>query len=363
MSTSTAPVAAVATGLRVTGLHAAHGRTEVLHGVDLEVPARCLASVVGPSGCGKTTLLRAIAGFHQPTGGRVELAGQLLDEPPGTHRPAHKRRVGYIPQDTALFPHLTVAANIGFGLPRARRAQKVREMLELIDLDGYADRHPHQLSGGQQQRVALARALAPGPDLLLLDEPFSALDAGLRARVRSDVAALLRRTGTTAVLVTHDAQEALAFADLVAIMNSGVIVQSGAPEELYSQPIDSDVARALGDANLLRASPRGGQVETALGLLRPQSPSLPEGETFTVLVRPRQLEVTLKAAADSRPGHVIRSEFSGDDCRLELAVEGLSSPLIAHFAHHLELGSVAHVAVAGPVHTMSAAFAGSAGPD
>ena len=347
------------TGLRVTGLHAAHGRTEVLHGTDLVVPARSLASVVGPSGCGKTTLLRAIAGFHQPTGGRVELAGHVLDEPPGTHQPAHKRRVGYIPQDTALFPHLTVAANIGFGLPRTRRAAKVREMLELIDLDGYADRHPHQLSGGQQQRVALARALAPGPDLLLLDEPFSALDAGLRARVRSDVAALLRRTETTAVLVTHDAQEALAFADLVAIMNAGLIVQSGEPEQLYSEPIDADVARALGDANLLRASRHGDQLETVLGLLTPRTASprstLSTGDALTVLVRPRQVEVSLEASAESKPGHVIRSEFSGDDCRLELAVEGLSSPLIAHFPHHLDLGSVAHVAVVGPVHTMAAA--------
>ena len=241
----------------------------------------------------------------------------------------HKRRVGYIPQDTALFPHLTVAANIGFGLPRAKRAAKVREMLELIDLDGYADRHPHQLSGGQQQRVALARALAPGPDLLLLDEPFSALDAGLRARVRSDVAALLRRTETTAVLVTHDAQEALAFADLVAIMHAGMIVQSGEPEQLYSEPIDADVARALGDANLLRASARGSQLETALGLLVPQSAfslSTTPGDAITVLVRPRQVTVTLEAGPASKPGHVIRSEFSGDDCRLELCRRGSLQP-------------------------------------
>jgi iron(III) transport system ATP-binding protein len=152
-------------------LHAAHRTTPVLHGVNLTVPKHALACILGPSGCGKTTLLRVIAGFHPPTSGRIDLGSRTLDQPPRTHLPAQRRRVGYIPQAVALFPHLTVAANIGFGLPRAQRASTVTQLLELTDLGPYAHRRPHQLSGGQQQRVAIARALAPEPDLLLLDEP------------------------------------------------------------------------------------------------------------------------------------------------------------------------------------------------
>jgi iron(III) transport system ATP-binding protein len=348
-------------GLRVTGLHAAHGRNTVLHGVDLVVPEQCLAAIVGPSGCGKTTLLRAIAGFHRPTLGRIELADRLLDSA-DTHLPAQQRRVGYIPQEIALFPHLTVAENIGFGLPRGQRKRKVDELLELIALTGYADRRPHQLSGGQQQRIALARALAPEPDLLLLDEPFSALDADLRGRVRRDVADLLRRTHTTAVLVTHDAAEAMAFADVITIMSEGRIVQSGTPSQLYAAPTDAGVARALGEANLLPASavePAG--ATTALGIIptdgyadiRADVPaSAKAGAQPTVLLRPRQLQAVSEPSSAGTPARVLRAQFAGEYYRLEVAVIGHPHPLIVWSAQGYEIGDAVYVKVLGTGHLL-----------
>jgi iron(III) transport system ATP-binding protein len=344
-------------GLRVTGLHAAHGRNTVLHGVDLVVPEQCLAAIVGPSGCGKTTLLRAIAGFHRPTHGRIELADRLLDSA-DTHLPAQQRRVGYIPQEIALFPHLTVAANIGFGLPRGQRKRKVDELLELIALTGYADRRPHQLSGGQQQRIALARALAPEPDLLLLDEPFSALDADLRSRVRRDVADLLRRTHTTAVLVTHDAAEAMAFADVITIMSEGRIVQSGTPSQLYAAPVDAGVARALGEANLLPASAVGpAGATTALGVIPTDThadaaASAKAGAESMVLLRPRQLQAMSEPSSASTPARVLRTQFAGEHYRLEVAVTGHPHPLIVWSERGYEIGNVLYLQVLGTGHLL-----------
>lgn len=337
-------------GLRVSGLSAAHGKNVVLHGVDVSVSKHRLGAIVGPSGCGKTTLLRAVAGFHQPSHGRIELAGRLLDDAPRTHVPAQQRRIGYIPQEIALFPHLTVAANIGFGLTRGGRQPKIDELLELIALTGYADRHPHQLSGGQQQRVALARALAPEPDLLLLDEPFSALDADLRGRVRRDVAELLRRTHTTAVLVTHDAAEAMAFADEITIMNDGRVVQAGSPSQLYAEPATAGVAHALGEANLLRANAVGAAgAETVLGLLPAKAMAF-SGAPATVLLRPRQLTVGAMPSAGSTRVHVVSCQFAGEDYRLELRVDAHPAPLLARSGVAYEVGAVVHLTVDGPVH-------------
>jgi iron(III) transport system ATP-binding protein len=342
-------------GLQITELRAVHGRNTVLHGVDLLVPAHCLGAIVGPSGCGKTTLLRAIAGFHQPTHGRIELAERLLDGA-GTHVPAQQRRVGYIPQEIALFPHLTVAANIGFGLARGQRSSKVEELLELIALTGYASRHPHQLSGGQQQRVALARALAPEPDLLLLDEPFSALDADLRGRVRRDVADLLRRTRTTAVLVTHDAAEAMAFADVITIMSEGRIVQSGTPPQLYATPVNAGVARALGEANLLPVSAIGpAGAATALGIITTDGPpteAATRNEELLVLLRPRQLQALSEPSAVSTAGQVLDGQFAGEDYRLEVAVAGHSQPLIVRAPRGYEPGSTVHLQILGTGHLL-----------
>ena len=335
------------TGLVVTGLSAAHGSTPVLDAVDLAIPDGTLAAILGPSGCGKTTLLRTIAGFHRPTAGRIALRDRVLDEPPRRHLPPERRRVGYIPQDVALFPHLTVAANIGFGLPRSRRSAQVTRLLELTELGPYAKRHPHQLSGGQQQRVALARALAAGPELLLLDEPFSALDSGLRARVRADVADLLRSYGTTAVLVTHDAAEALDFADSVTVLGHGRVLQTGTPEHLHTAPVSAAVARALGDANILDAVIDAGTAKTALGVLplisvRSGGPA--------VLVRPAQIALQATPGEHTTPARVRRATFRGTDHRLEVEVD--DRILVAYSAGGVPVGSIVHLSVDGPVHAL-----------
>jgi iron(III) transport system ATP-binding protein len=218
--------------LHIAGVHAGHPGVAVLRGVDLHVPGGALAAVLGGSGCGKTTLLRVVAGFHPLDAGTVRLGGRLVAGD-GVDMAPERRRVGLVPQEGALFGHLTVAGNVGFGLDRAaRRGGRVQEMLELVGLPGYERRMPAELSGGQQQRVALARALAPSPDVVLLDEPFTALDAGLRSEVRDEVRAALRRAGTTAVLVTHDQQEALGCADVVAVLRDGRVVQAAGPREL-----------------------------------------------------------------------------------------------------------------------------------
>ena len=247
-----------------------HPPVRALAHVSLAVEQGKLLAVLGPSGCGKTTLLRTIAGMEPPDEGTVRLGDRELDGP-GTHVAPEHRAIGLVPQEGALFPHLDVNRNIAFGLHRlertARRA-RVDEMLDLVDLAGMGRRRPGQLSGGQQQRVALARALAPRPELVLLDEPFSALDTGLRASLRTEVAATLREAGTTSVLVTHDQVEAMTMADSLAVMRAGTIVQFGAPHDLYRRPVDAWTATFLGDAVLIRGQRiEGHRVETVLGAL------------------------------------------------------------------------------------------------
>lgn len=323
-------------GLSITHLSAAHGPTPVLADLDLTVANGALACVLGPSGCGKSTLLRVIAGFHRPTTGTVLVGGRTLDAG-RTHVAAEHRRIGYVPQDGALFPHLTVAANIAFGLPRRGRRARVHEMLELVGLHGLAARHPHQLSGGQQQRVALARALAPGPELLLLDEPFAALDAALRTQVRDEVATTLRHAGATAILVTHDVDEALAVADIIAVLRDGHIAQADTPHALYHQPADADIARTVGEANLLPADLADGHANTALGTL-PLSTANHAGDAHPagpgmVLLRPHQLRLTTTSGPGTVQAHVIGCRFRGHDYRIELALDtstGQPDPLIAY---------------------------------
>ena len=235
----------------VTGLDKAFGAHQVLTGVDLEVPAGSLTAILGPSGSGKTTLLRLMAGFERADAGTIGI-GDVLVDGPGVYVPPERRRIGYVPQEGSLFPHLTVAGNVGFGLTaRERRGGKVDGLLETVGLGGFGRRYPHQLSGGQQQRVALARALAIEPAVVLLDEPFASLDAHLRASVRADVQEIFRRAGTTAVLVTHDQDEALSIADWVAALRDGKIAQCAAPEDLYRRPADPELASFIGAANLL----------------------------------------------------------------------------------------------------------------
>ncbi|MEV0962620.1 ABC transporter ATP-binding protein [Streptomyces sp. NPDC049910] len=319
------------TDLQIVGLAKAYGPgATVLDDLDLTVPGGSLAAVLGPSGCGKTTLLRIVAGFLHADAGTVTLGGRVLGAP-GVHLPPERRRIGIVPQEGALFPHLSVARNVAFGLTgpeRAGRGRRVDEMLGLVGLDGYGERMPHELSGGQQQRVALARALAPAPDLVLLDEPFNALDSALRAGVRADVRAALRATGATAVLVTHDQQEALSTADLVAVVRDGRVAQCAAPQELYQRPADPWVAAFVGDAVLVGGAAEGGSVNTPLGRVAlAGGPGAPGGlREGRVLLRPEQLRLTDPAAADVR-GTVTDVHFYGHDAMVTVAVDGVDAPV------------------------------------
>jgi iron(III) transport system ATP-binding protein len=297
------------------------GSTPVLTGIDLTVPSRSLTALLGPSGCGKTTLLRLIAGFEEPDTGTIMLGGTTVA---GGGRPvaARRRGIGFVPQEGGLFPHLTVAGNVSFGLPRAERRdrRRVGDLLTLVGLDvALADRHPHQLSGGQQQRVALARALAPQPSLVLLDEPFSSLDATLREETRREVAAVLRATGATAVLVTHDQAEALSMADQVAVMRGGRLVQLADPQTLYRHPVDLDTAAFVGDAVVLDADVRAGQAHCALGVL-PVPAGCADGPA-RVLLRPEQLRLGMPGP-DLPQGRVRSVDFYGHDARVVLELPG-----------------------------------------
>ncbi|MFM2052459.1 MAG: hypothetical protein RL456_496 [Pseudomonadota bacterium] len=248
------------------------GRPAVQH-VSLALARGQIGALIGPSGCGKTTLLRTVAGLERPARGRVVLDGEAMSDPArGVHVGAEARRIGMVFQDYALFPHMTVEDNVLFGLhglPRERQRARVREMLDLVGLGAAARRHPHQLSGGQQQRIALARALAPGPRLLLLDEPFSSLDVDLRERLAQEVRAILKQTDTTALFVTHDQFEAFAIADQVGVMHQGELHQWDGPYALYHRPATRFVARFVGHGVFLPArmvrGEQGPSVHTPLG--------------------------------------------------------------------------------------------------
>lgn len=304
------------------GIHMRFGAHEVLTDLDLDVPEGSITAILGPSGCGKTTLLRIVAGFITPDSGTVTLDQQVMVGPGRRPVPPQHRRVGYVPQEGALFPHLDVAANISFGLPRAqRRGGRVEDMLELVELPAtLATRFPHQLSGGQQQRVAVARALAPDPAVVLLDEPFSSLDASLREGTGRSVVHALRNAGATAILVTHDQAEALSLADRVGVMRAGQLVQLDTPTELYRRPVDTDVAAFVGGATLLTAQVHAGVARCALGDLAVDPEATP-GEA-RVLVRPEQIEI--HATGTGVEARVDEVSYYGHDAsvRLDLLASG-----------------------------------------
>jgi len=322
--------------LAVTDLHKAFGRHPVLMGLNLDVSAGSFTAILGPSGSGKTTLLRLLAGFERPDAGTITIGERVVDGP-GSHVPPERRKIGYVPQEGALFPHLTVDKNVGFGLPpRQRRSSRTAELLDAVGLTGMGSRYPHELSGGQQQRVSLARALAIRPEVVLLDEPFSSLDAHMRASVRADVHAICRAAGTTAILVTHDQDEALSMADRIAVLRDGRIIQYSAPQNLYSRPADPALARFVGDANLLDgelcdpAAP--GMVETALGLLplEPDSMAVSGSGPVTVLIRPEQLELVSEGAGASGDpgtigGQVVAYEYYGHDAVVRIRPDGAAA--------------------------------------
>ena len=300
-------MSAVVGSLSIEGIEKRFDGTDVLRGVDLDAEPGTMCVVLGPSGSGKTTLLRLIAGLESADAGRISLGGRVLtDVAAGTDVRPEKRRIGMVFQDWALFPHLTVGENVAFGLGRRETSNpRVDEVLEMVGLGGYSLRTPGTLSGGQQQRVALARALAPRPEVLLLDEPFSNLDVALRVRVRTEVHRLLADAGVTTLFVTHDQQEAFVLGDQVVVIRDGLVVQASTPADLYAHPADRWVATFVGDANLLPAEASGSTAATELGVIGLATPARGPVE---VLVRPEHL-----AIVEGDVASVLFVEFYGHD--------------------------------------------------
>ncbi|MCU0494691.1 MAG: ABC transporter ATP-binding protein [Chloroflexaceae bacterium] len=322
----------------------AFGAVRAVEGVSLSLPRGQFLALLGPSGCGKTTLLRLIAGFEAPDEGSLHVAGRIVAGP-GVAVPPEQRRVGMVFQDYALFPHLSVAQNVAYGLPRsAERGQRVETLLELVGLAGLGKRMPHELSGGQQQRVALARALAPQPAVLLLDEPFSNLDAGLRQAVRAEVRAILQQAGATVLFVTHEQEEALSLADAVGVMLAGRLEQLGSPREIYQRPTSRAVATFVGSANLLPGTAEGSSVTCALGQLPLTRPAHGAVE---VLVRPEQL--LLEEQADG-PHHIGSVAFLGAEQLVEVGLTS-GATLLARLPSWVEItpGQPVQVKVLGEV--------------
>lgn len=293
--------------------------------VSLTLAAGEILAVLGDSGCGKSTLLRLIAGLDTPDGGTIRIDGGVVAGR-GAFVPPEARGIGLMFQDYALFPHLTVLANVRFGLNRLPNSEAESVAMERLSEVGLADRaasYPADLSGGEAQRVALARALAPRPRVLLLDEPFSNLDSGTRERVRADTLAVLRQTGMSAILVTHDAAEAVEIADRIALMRAGRLVQSGTAEALYRAPASPFAARALGDIIEIPGQAVGGRIETPLGSLT--TPSSTAAGAVRVCLRPDAIR--LLPQGEGVPGRVLRRAFAGSLARLDLAVAGLDAPL------------------------------------
>jgi len=300
--------------IRLDGVTKRFGQVAAVDGTSFCVERGEIVALLGPSGCGKTTLLRIIAGFERPDTGTVEVAGREVAGQ-GSWVSPEQRRVGMVFQDYALFPHLSVAGNVGFGLSRSERADRVGELLSIVGLDGLGARYPHQLSGGQQQRVALARALAPAPDLVLLDEPWSNVDPFLRDTLRAEVSEIIRPLGVTVVLVTHDREEAFSLADRIALMRDGTIVQSGSPEDLYLQPADRWAAEFVGAGNFLRGRVEGDLVDTLLGRFPVTGRN--ESTEVDVLIRPELLGLR---ADPGGGGEVVAREFRGHDVVYRVAL-------------------------------------------
>ena len=335
------------------------GSQRALDNITLAVPSGSRTVIVGPSGSGKTTLLRMIAGFESPDSGSLSLNGKvLLDSTRDV--PAHQRRIGYVPQDGALFPHMNVAANIGFGLATKGHArdERIAELMDSVALDSnMATRWPHELSGGQQQRVALARALAQQPSLMLLDEPFSALDTGLRTAMRKMVARLLADAGVTAILVTHDQGEALSFADQLAVMRQGCLVQAGQPMTLYLHPRDEQTALFLGEAVLIPARIENGWAECDLGRIAVNHQG--RSKTAQIMLRPEQLQVS-PASPDGTGcrGVITERDFGGNTCTLSVTLvagtlePGRSLPVHCPGLMAPAIGSAVKLTTVGQAHVL-----------
>lgn len=307
--------------IMLTQVTKSYGATPVLTGVDLAVPNGSLTAVLGSSGSGKTTLLRLIAGFEHLDAGTITIGGHTVDDGHRTVR-TQRRDVGYVPQEGALFPHLTVKGNVGFGLPR-RDHDKVQQFVDLVGLAGLERRLPHQLSGGQQQRVALARALAIRPKVILLDEPFSSLDASLRDSLRRDVTRILARTGTTTILVTHDQDEALALADQIIVLREGKVVAAADPQTLYNNPATIAAATLIGEANILSANVQANQVHCVLGTIPlPATDSPVDDGPSQILLRPEQLILHDTPQENTVSATVVYTQYHGHNALVHIAING-----------------------------------------
>jgi iron(III) transport system ATP-binding protein len=323
--------------LRLDDVHCEIAAQPVVRGVSFELAAGELGCLLGPSGCGKTTLLRAIAGFQSVRAGRIELRGDEVASPTRSV-PPERRSLGFVFQDLALFPHLDVAENVAFGLhalTRPQRVARVRDSLALLGIADFAQRYPHELSGGQQQRVALARALAPQPDLLLLDEPFSSLDAHLRVTLREELRDLLKRLGLAALLVTHDQDEAFSFADSVGVLQGGRLEQWDRSFEIYHRPATPFVARFVGEGRFLRGRMHDAHgIDTTLGRLRSREAlSFAPGSAVQVLIRPDDVQPD---GTDGIEVEVVSAAFRGAEIRYGLRLrdgEEVSALFPSHHRH------------------------------
>jgi iron(III) transport system ATP-binding protein len=338
--------------LTITGVTKSFGATVAVDDVTLHVPHGSFTTVLGPSGCGKTTLLRLIAGFLVPESGSIAFGETVVAGDGVRPQPPQVRRVGYVPQEGALFPHLDVAANIAFGLPREARdgrrgEDRVAEMLYLVELPaGFRDRRPDELSGGQQQRVALARSLAPEPAVVLLDEPFSSLDASLRGSTSRAVRRALEAAKTTAVLVTHDQNEALSLADQVAVMRAGRLVQSAPPSQVYLSPADPQVAEFVGRAVVLPGTATDARATCVLGEVVLAEPT---AGPVVLMIRPEQVFVDLTHAEGVR-GTVEEVSYYGHDCAVQVRLdEGTSVLARTSGVRHPAPGDTVHLRVTGLV--------------
>ena len=314
--------------LQMEAVRHRYGGTQAVDGVSVAVAPGEVVCLLGPSGCGKTTVLRLAAGLETLQEGEIRLAGAVVAGN-GVEVPPERRGVGLVFQDYALFPHLDVIENVAFGLSGASAApRRVRaeEVLALVGMAEYARAYPHELSGGQQQRVALARALAPRPRVVLLDEPYSGLDARLRDRVRDEVLHILKASGSACLMVTHDSEEAMFMADRIAVMRDGRIVQEGTPVELYCEPVNAFVASFFGEVNRIEGEVRAGSVDTPLGAIPARG--LPEGTRATVVVRPEGVAIHPWAPmySDDPGGVVEQARLLGRTSLVHMTVTAPAQP-------------------------------------
>lgn len=348
------------TSLEINDLSVDLNSRRVLRNLNLQIPSGSFAAILGPSGCGKTTLLRSIAGLITPSGGAIRFGKQLVSVS-SLVLPPHKRNIGYVPQEGGLFPHLSVAENVSFALTRKVSQQEqnqiINEMLELVGMKGFNNRSPQELSGGQQTRIALARALAMKPAMVLLDEPFAALDQALRVDISEEVVALLKKSGTTSIMVTHDREDALVSADVIALMRGGTVVQSGTPAQVYLNPISAEVALSTGDIDVIPAIKlASSQYASALNQVDFNLDNQPLAIQGEILIRPEEISISEQIATGSVTAKIIKINYYGHDALFELNVgqsrQGVRARITGHSTH--QVGDTVSISHRGPIRWISA---------